>query len=147
MPDEHKPNDEWIAARLKIKHEFRTRLATGVQRRLKRELKHGAYSMGDEVWMHVKPSKEELRRWRKRNRCALGKDDDGSDTAVEDGREEVGGGADVEQDVGGGAGREEGAQETSTEPITDGQETWLGEHPALKKEESTGDDQPSIPRR
>jgi platelet-activating factor acetylhydrolase len=64
LPDEHRPTDQWIAARLKVPHEFRTRLAAGVQRRFKRNEKgETVYSTRDEVWMHFKPTAEELERW------------------------------------------------------------------------------------
>lgn len=64
VPDEHRPTDQWIAARLKVPHEFRTRLAAGVQRKFKRNKKgETVYSTTDEVWMHFKPTTEELERW------------------------------------------------------------------------------------
>ena len=31
VPNEHRPTDQWIAAKLKVPHEFRTRLTTGVR--------------------------------------------------------------------------------------------------------------------
>ena len=64
VPDEHRPTDQWIAARLRVHHEFRNRVTAGVQRRWKRNL-HGqeSYFTGDEVWMHFKPSPEQLKRW------------------------------------------------------------------------------------
>jgi platelet-activating factor acetylhydrolase len=64
VPDEHRPTDQWIAARLHVDHEFRTRVAAGVQRRFKRNL-HGqkSYRAEDEVWMHFKPSPEQLEKW------------------------------------------------------------------------------------
>lgn len=64
VPNEHRPTDQWIAARLKVPHEFRTRLTAGVQRKFKRSKKGGmTYSTGDEMWMHFKPTEEELKRW------------------------------------------------------------------------------------
>jgi platelet-activating factor acetylhydrolase len=64
VPDEHRPTDQWIAARLRVHHEFRTRVAAGVQRRLKRNM-YGqkSYRTEDEVWMHFKPSPEQLEEW------------------------------------------------------------------------------------
>lgn len=64
VPSEHRPTDQWIAARLKIPHEFRTRLTAGVQRQFKKNGRGGTvYSTGDEVWMHFKPTAEELENW------------------------------------------------------------------------------------
>lgn len=64
IPDENKPDDEWIAARLKIRHEFRTRLVAHAQRKFKRAKKHGFYHPGDEVWVHCKPDKDFLNNWK-----------------------------------------------------------------------------------
>jgi platelet-activating factor acetylhydrolase len=64
LPTEHRPTDQWIAARLKVPHEFRTRLTTGMMRRFKKNAKgEPLYSTGDEVWMHFKPTEEELDKW------------------------------------------------------------------------------------
>ncbi|KAF2998296.1 hypothetical protein E8E13_007348 [Curvularia kusanoi] len=64
VPTEHRPTDQWIAARLKVPHEFRTRLTAGMLRRFKKNDKgQPIYSTGDEVWMHFKPSEEELDKW------------------------------------------------------------------------------------
>ncbi|KAF1355950.1 hypothetical protein EJ07DRAFT_157938 [Lizonia empirigonia] len=63
VPNEHRPTDQWIAARLKVPHEFRTRLTAGVQRKFKRNKKGGmTYNTGDEMWMHFKPTEEELKQ-------------------------------------------------------------------------------------
>jgi platelet-activating factor acetylhydrolase len=64
VPDEHRPTEQWIAARLHVDHEFRTRVAAGVQRKFKRNMKgQKSYNTEDEVWMHFKPSAEELEKW------------------------------------------------------------------------------------
>lgn len=64
VPTENRPTDQWIAARLKVPHEFRTRLTAGVQRRFKKNAKgQPIYSTGDEIWMHFKPTTEELEKW------------------------------------------------------------------------------------
>lgn len=65
VPSEHRPTDQWIAARLKVPHEFRTRLTAGMERRFKKKNDKGqtVYSTGDEVWMHFKPTKQELEDW------------------------------------------------------------------------------------
>lgn len=81
-PEEHKPSDEWIAARLKIPHEFKTRLSIKAQRKLKHVRK--GYATADEVWMHFKPTKEELIRWRTRKHCTEPSDDGEDHDEVED---------------------------------------------------------------
>lgn len=64
VPNEHRPTDQWIAARLKVPHEFRTRLTTGVRRHFKKNNKGTTnYCTGDEVWMHFKPTAKELEKW------------------------------------------------------------------------------------
>jgi platelet-activating factor acetylhydrolase len=66
MPDDHRPDDQWIAARLRVDHEFRKRLAAGVQRKIKRNFQGGmgtGYTTSDEMWCFFKPSEEELRKW------------------------------------------------------------------------------------
>lgn len=62
FPNEHRPTDQWIAARLKVPHEFRTRLT--LQKQHKKSKKEGATSgTGHEVWMHFKPTAKELEKW------------------------------------------------------------------------------------
>jgi platelet-activating factor acetylhydrolase len=66
MPDDHRPDDQWIAARLRVDHEFRKRLAAGVQRKVKRNFQGGmgtGYTTSDEMWCFYKPSDEELQKW------------------------------------------------------------------------------------
>jgi len=65
VPSEHRPTDQWIAARLKVPHEFRTRLTAGVERHFKKKNDKGQtiYSTGDEIWMHFKPTKKSLDDW------------------------------------------------------------------------------------
>lgn len=66
IPDEHRPDDEWIAARLRVDHEFRKRLAAGLQRKVKRNVQGGmgtGYTTSDEVWCHFKPTEDKLQRW------------------------------------------------------------------------------------
>lgn len=66
-PNEHRPNDQWIAARLRVDNEFRTRMAAGIQRKFKRNLKGGTgagyYTTSDEMWCFFKPSDEALKKW------------------------------------------------------------------------------------
>ena len=66
LPDDHRPDDEWIAARLRVDHEFKKRMAAGVQRKLKRNFQGGmgtGYTTSDEVWCHYKPTEEQLEKW------------------------------------------------------------------------------------
>lgn len=66
MPDEHRPDDEFIAAKLRVDHEFKKRMIAGVQRKVKRNVKGGmgaAYDISDEVWAHFKPTEEQLEKW------------------------------------------------------------------------------------
>ncbi|KAL1612807.1 hypothetical protein SLS60_001036 [Paraconiothyrium brasiliense] len=146
IPDDHKPNDEWIAARLKIKHEFRTRMATKVQRKLKRQMKNGAPTAGDEVWMHVKPNAEELREWRLKSKASFGEYKHDSDTAVE---KEAIGDPDPEVSVGDLSSHEEASDggmpaEAGNVSVDDAQDTWLGAHPALKKDISPEEERAAI---
>jgi platelet-activating factor acetylhydrolase len=66
IPDDHRPNDEWIAARLRVDHEFKKRMGAGVQRKFKRNFQGGmgtGYTTSDEVWSHFKPTPEQLDKW------------------------------------------------------------------------------------
>jgi platelet-activating factor acetylhydrolase len=66
IPDDHRPDDEWIAARLRVDNEFKKRLAAGVQRKFKRNFQGGmgtGYTTSDEVWSHFKPTPEQLEKW------------------------------------------------------------------------------------
>lgn len=72
FPDEelHKPKKLWMAARLKIPHEFRYRFDPKMaieRRKAKKDKKRNAGLIGygdptEEVWMHVAPSQEQLRK-------------------------------------------------------------------------------------
>jgi platelet-activating factor acetylhydrolase len=66
IPDDHRPNDEYIAARLRVDHEFRKRIAAGMQRKFKRNFQGGmgtGYTTSDEVWSHFKPTEKQLDKW------------------------------------------------------------------------------------
>lgn len=66
LPDEHKPDDAYIAAKLKVNNAFRNRLAASFQRKWKRNANSGngaEYQVSDEVWCHFKPTEEELNSW------------------------------------------------------------------------------------
>jgi platelet-activating factor acetylhydrolase len=66
IPDDHRPDDQYIAARLRVDHEFRMRFAASLQRKVKRNFQGGmgtGYTTADEVWSHFKPTEEELEKW------------------------------------------------------------------------------------
>ncbi|KAH8723190.1 platelet-activating factor acetylhydrolase, isoform II-domain-containing protein [Phaeosphaeriaceae sp. PMI808] len=66
VPNDNRPDDEWIAARLQVDHEFKRRVAAGVQRKFKRNFQGGmgtGYTTSDEVWCHFKPTQEQLDKW------------------------------------------------------------------------------------
>jgi platelet-activating factor acetylhydrolase len=66
MPNDHRPDDQWIAARLRVDHEFKKRMVAGVQRKVKRNFQGGmgtGYTTSDEVWSHFKPTEEQLEKW------------------------------------------------------------------------------------
>jgi platelet-activating factor acetylhydrolase len=66
LPDDHRPDDQWIAAKLRVDHEFKKRMVAGVQRKVKRNFQGGmgtGYTTSDEVWCHFKPTEEQLERW------------------------------------------------------------------------------------
>lgn len=65
MPTDHRPDDQWIAARLRVEHEFRKRVAFGVRRKLHSKTKENAEvrTTADEIWCHFKPMDEELQKW------------------------------------------------------------------------------------
>lgn len=124
LPDEHKPDDEYIASRLKVHNEFRTRLAARVQRKLKRTKKHGFYNPGDEMWMHFKPEPEELLDWRGKTR------DNRKEHTVEE---------EAQEDAVKLTDEEEGTGAESREASGDeSQDNWLGAPPSLR----TDDQQP-----
>ena len=59
LPSEHKPDEKWLAVRLKMPHEIRGRAIPKLRRRLK---KYGGMT-GDEkeIWMHISPTEEDFR--------------------------------------------------------------------------------------
>jgi platelet-activating factor acetylhydrolase len=87
LPVDHKPDERWMAMRLRIPHEARIRLTPRwIRRAIRRKRLESkadgkgisslprdplgkvldgleGLEMGDEVWMHVAPTKEELGRW------------------------------------------------------------------------------------
>lgn len=73
LPEDHKPKHEWTAVRLRIPHELRIRLTPQWLRRKTRQattlptdpqghVLEGLQDLelGEEVWMHVAPTKDEL---------------------------------------------------------------------------------------
>ncbi|KAK3621883.1 hypothetical protein LTR56_014987 [Elasticomyces elasticus] len=64
----HRPDEQYTAARLKIKHESVYRLSPKLYRKLKRreaEKKGRRPETGDEIWLHVKPSAASLEKFSK----------------------------------------------------------------------------------
>ncbi|KAF2813123.1 uncharacterized protein BDZ99DRAFT_438015 [Mytilinidion resinicola] len=72
LPEERRPDDKWVAARLKIPHEFRTRLGAKFVRKERRRRGKGSGEVGDEIWMHVRTEKEEFEKWREQSRHEQG---------------------------------------------------------------------------
>lgn len=144
VPDEHKPDDEWIAARLKIPNEFKKRLAAKVQRKMKRKMKHGFYKMGDEVWMHCKPDGAELRNWRILHRCTFGSDADAGREEEVKLHEERKTESDSED---ASAAASQVTDEPRQETGATSQESWLGCPPALKSDSGTDDERPTLQRK
>ena len=65
-PDEHRPDDQWIAARLRVDNQFKKRLASGLQRKFKRNVRDSTgagYKTSDEMWCFFKPTNEDLQEW------------------------------------------------------------------------------------
>jgi platelet-activating factor acetylhydrolase len=72
LPGDHKPEEKWIAARLRIPNEFRLRIMSWFQRTPKTKVPTDASGkplagiitrqLGDEVWMHVSPKEEDMGR-------------------------------------------------------------------------------------
>ena len=62
MPTEHWPDDKWIAARLKVPHEFRSKMIPQAARRIERNEKRGQRKPGDEIRMHVR-IEEDVEAW------------------------------------------------------------------------------------
>lgn len=87
VPTEHRPPDQWVAAKLKIPHEFRTRLSAGMSSYFKKnDTRNTVHSTGDEVWMHFKPTPEEFEDWVKLER--KGEERIDSDDALKSHQEE-----------------------------------------------------------
>lgn len=65
----HKPNNKWVAARLKIRHEWAYRISPKLFRKLKRakaERKGKVDDTGNEIWLHSKPTDELVEEHRQR---------------------------------------------------------------------------------
>lgn len=73
IPLDHKPNDKWIAARLKIDNELQLRMQGWWARRRKRQADGGeqplcglqSWGPGEEIWMHMCPTGDEVDMRRK----------------------------------------------------------------------------------
>ena len=62
MPEEHRPDNKWIGMRLKIPHEFATRIRNRKERGKTRRFER----FEEEVWMHVAPADAEIEAHRRR---------------------------------------------------------------------------------
>ncbi|KAH6619553.1 platelet-activating factor acetylhydrolase, isoform II-domain-containing protein [Chaetomium sp. MPI-SDFR-AT-0129] len=67
----YRPDDKWVAARLKIPHEFSMRLR-GILRKKKKAARHGQLGQhnqpqNDEIWWHHSPSPDAVERHRNRH--------------------------------------------------------------------------------
>ena len=136
IPHERRPDDKFLALRLKIPNEFYNRLiyprpirnALDEWRRSK-----GKVTLEDEVWMHFKPAEEELKRlgvsYRERR--------EGYHLSEQD----VEAGRDVERHKDRAQGNSEagvlghwpyGAERTEGEEVLEGEETHAGNYPIRK---------------
>lgn len=66
---DHRPDDKWVAARLKIPNEFSTRLRGMFQRDASLASPRGLMDQGpgNEIWCHQSPSQDSLERYWRRN--------------------------------------------------------------------------------
>lgn len=93
-----RPKNKWVAARLKIRHEWAFRISPKLFRELKRkkaERQGRSFDgSGNEVWLHAKPEEWLLAEWRRKMREVAG--------PVEEsvGEDEVGGGEEKEEQAG-----------------------------------------------
>jgi platelet-activating factor acetylhydrolase len=90
LPEERRPADKWIAARLRIPHEFHRRVAYwfGGKEKMMRKRRGD----GEEIWMHVKTSREEVDKWRGsglKQREGREVEDNGRDEEKEEDSDEV----------------------------------------------------------
>jgi platelet-activating factor acetylhydrolase len=61
----HRPNNDWVAVRLKIRHEWLFRISPKLLRKYQRarsQQKGKPPENGDEIWLHIKPSPESIDR-------------------------------------------------------------------------------------
>lgn len=70
MPEECRPDNKWIGMRLKIPHEFATRVRNRKERGLGREFQRPE----DEIWMHVAPTAAQIEAYKKPKETGKGKD-------------------------------------------------------------------------
>ncbi|KAH6650258.1 platelet-activating factor acetylhydrolase, isoform II-domain-containing protein [Chaetomium tenue] len=66
---DHRPDDKWVAARLKIPNEFSTRLRSMFQRDASLASPRGLMNqgLGNEIWCHQAPSQDSVARYLRRN--------------------------------------------------------------------------------
>ena len=64
LPTEHKPDERYMAARLKLNHELRGWLVPKIRRRLNKV--GGLEGEDHEIWMHIAPTADALQHWDRR---------------------------------------------------------------------------------
>ena len=62
VPDVHKPSQKFIAGRLRIPNEFRSRVVPKLERVVKRQT-NKEVDVADEVWMHISTTEDEVKEW------------------------------------------------------------------------------------
>ncbi|KAF2139812.1 uncharacterized protein K452DRAFT_319934 [Aplosporella prunicola CBS 121167] len=103
VPDVRRPAQKWVGGRLRVRHEFRSRVVPGLARKVKRKaVTRGEGGVEDEIWMHVRAGEGAVRRWRRARGWS----------AEDEGRREEGYSADV------GVGGSRGAAGDDTAPST-----------------------------
>ncbi|KAK7728554.1 hypothetical protein SLS57_002443 [Botryosphaeria dothidea] len=73
VPDVRRPEEKWIGGRLKVPHEFRSRIVPKLTRKMKRQkerMEGGEEGEGawEEIWMHVSCGEDVVEAWRKGRR-------------------------------------------------------------------------------
>lgn len=86
LPDEHKPDEKWLAVRLKVPHELRRRTIPKLRRRLK--MYGGAIGEEKEIWMHLSPTERDLRIKHRGRTQDFGKDNTIANQVQQEGEEE-----------------------------------------------------------
>jgi platelet-activating factor acetylhydrolase len=69
MPTDHRPDDKYLAMKLKVPMHLTARLMPGAIRKLKR-MGDPVVGPGEEIWMHLSTTKDELEKWRDSERSS-----------------------------------------------------------------------------